>query len=102
MGRPDAELAPLDQSRGVLTVQIYTNTEDYAGGSTRFIHPDCKHDQCRSFNCELCLDPPTVTSDALVFQHDILHQGSELEAGGPKYACRTEVMYVSAVHEAHH
>mmetsp|Transcript_23142 Transcript_23142/g.32349 ORF Transcript_23142/g.32349 Transcript_23142/m.32349 type:complete len:259 (+) Transcript_23142:113-889(+) len=94
--RPDSDTPFLHRSRGILTVQIYTNTTDYVGGSTRFIHPNCKHNKCRSLFCKLCLDPPTSSGDILIFQHDLLHQGSEIVKGGPKYACRTEVMYRAA------
>mmetsp|Transcript_7839 Transcript_7839/g.9521 ORF Transcript_7839/g.9521 Transcript_7839/m.9521 type:complete len:264 (-) Transcript_7839:90-881(-) len=94
--RPERDTPFFHRPRGILTVQIYTNTTDYVGGSTRFIHPNCKNNKCRSLVCNLCLDPPTSSGDILVFQHDILHQGSEIIRGGPKYACRTEVMYRAA------
>lgn len=83
--------------RGVITVQMYLDG-GYRGGSTRFLHPHCSHMRQQGFcpgeACPngLCKDPPVGPGDAVVFQHDIWHQGSAL-LEGMKTACRTEVMY---------
>jgi len=65
-----------------LTVQLYLSTSGVSGGSTRFIGPDtsagvsCWPNQGR----------------ALVFQHNIVHEGAEVEEG-IKYTVRTDVEY---------
>ena len=48
---------------------------------------------CPGVRCPegLCKDPDVSAGDAVVFQHDLWHQGSELLAG-QKETCRTEVM----------
>lgn len=62
-----------------VTVQIYLN-DRFKGGCTRFIcggrHYDVK----------------PRTGSALIFDHDMLHEGSEV-TGGVKYSVRTDVMY---------
>mmetsp|Transcript_23120 Transcript_23120/g.27833 ORF Transcript_23120/g.27833 Transcript_23120/m.27833 type:complete len:243 (-) Transcript_23120:554-1282(-) len=62
-----------------MTVQVYLN-EGFKGGTTRFIG---KHGD---------YDVVPKTGSVLLFQHDILHQGSQL-IEGRKYALRTDVMY---------
>jgi len=86
-----------DCDRAIFTVQIYLNG-GYTGGSTRFIDPRCKSAMkagaCPGVQCPegLCKDPDVSAGDAVVFQHDLWHQGSELLAG-QKETCRTEVMF---------
>jgi len=83
--------------RGVLTIQIYLN-RGYSGGTTRFISPACNSFMsagvCEGEVCQygVCKDPPVECGDAVIFQHDLWHQGSPL-IKGRKYTCRTEVMY---------
>lgn len=79
-------------SRGILTLQIYLN-KDYEGGSTKFISKDCKSSICLKDKCEYgCKDFEIEVGDAIIFQHDLLHQGSVIKSG-TKYTCRTELMY---------
>ena len=62
-----------------VTVQLYLN-DKFKGGTTRFLcgkrHYDVK---------------PRLGS-ALIFDHDLLHEGSKV-VGGTKYSVRTDVMY---------
>eukprot|EP01006_Ploeotia_vitrea_P016689 TRINITY_DN4750_c0_g1_i1.p3 TRINITY_DN4750_c0_g1~~TRINITY_DN4750_c0_g1_i1.p3 ORF type:complete len:181 (-),score=26.13 TRINITY_DN4750_c0_g1_i1:54-596(-) len=88
----------LNEDRGVLTVQIYLN-DDYTGGATRFLHPSCPFVNvvgfCPGKECEkqLCKHKNNVQpGDAIIFQHDLAHQGSAIMSG-TKYTCRTEAMY---------
>ncbi|XP_063437917.1 uncharacterized protein LOC134718955 isoform X2 [Mytilus trossulus] len=71
--------------RSYVTVQIYLN-EGFEGGSTTFIgsHIDER------------VEVVPKTGSVLVFEHPILHEGSELIAGR-KYAIRTDVMYSSTI-----
>ncbi len=91
--------ATIYSERGVITIQIYL-TSNYIGGTTRFVHPDCpsvrRYGYCNGVpKCDsnLCLDPPYRSNgDAIVFQHDIAHQGSPVR-DGIKFTCRTELMF---------
>eukprot|EP01094_Clydonella_sp_ATCC50884_P007114 TRINITY_DN1629_c0_g1_i2.p1 TRINITY_DN1629_c0_g1~~TRINITY_DN1629_c0_g1_i2.p1 ORF type:complete len:210 (-),score=68.24 TRINITY_DN1629_c0_g1_i2:243-872(-) len=65
-----------------VTVQIYLN-EGFEGGTTRFLHNSDE---------SVFADAVPRTGSVLIFQHDILHQGSEL-IRGRKYTIRTDVMY---------
>ncbi|XP_006813613.1 uncharacterized protein LOC102806073 [Saccoglossus kowalevskii] len=71
-----------NKERSYITVQLYLN-EGFEGGATTFLPLD---DSSRSVKCI-----PKI-GRILVFQHDILHEGSVLESGR-KYAIRTDVMY---------
>jgi len=67
--------------RSFITFIVFLN-EGFEGGATTFYNAGIK-------------DPvPCIpeTGKALIFQHDILHEGSEL-LKGQKYAFRTDVMY---------
>lgn len=68
--------------KSFLSVQIYLN-QGFQGGTTRFLFSDEDH----PFH-----DVVPETGAVLVFQHSILHQGSEVIEGS-KYALRTNVMY---------
>lgn len=67
-----------------ITVQLYLN-EGFKGGSTTFLSVD---EQER-------LEVVPKSGRVLVFEHRILHEGSELLTG-QKYAVRTDVMYKNA------
>lgn len=66
-----------------ITVQIYLN-EGFKGGSTTFLNKFDSEDGG--------VEVVPKTGSVLIFQHDILHEGSALEEGR-KYAIRTDVMY---------
>ena len=61
------------------TFMVYLN-DDYEGGKTRF-----------DFT-EGAIEVNANAGDALLFHHDILHEGQEVTAG-TKYVLRTDVMY---------
>jgi predicted 2-oxoglutarate/Fe(II)-dependent dioxygenase YbiX len=67
-----------------ITVQIYLN-EDYEGGLTTFL-PD--RDQT-----DVACPYVHKTGSALLFEHQIYHEGSEVTKGR-KYAVRTDVLYM--------
>ncbi|XP_061178043.1 uncharacterized protein LOC133186760 [Saccostrea echinata] len=69
--------------KSYVTVQIYLN-EGFEGGSTTFL------DSYAGGDCGVEVVPKT--GSVLIFQHDILHEGSEL-IKGRKYAIRTDVMF---------
>jgi len=62
-----------------ITVQLYLN-DKFKGGTTRFLSGARHHDVV-----------PRAGS-ALIFDHDILHEGSKV-MGGVKYSVRTDVMF---------
>ena len=68
--------------RSFVTVLIYLN-QGFEGGETTFLH-------CRDFDKKVPYVPET--GSVLLFQHDILHEGSLLRSG-TKYIIRTDVMY---------
>jgi len=68
--------------RSYITIQIYLN-EGFKGGSTTFLGWQNKEDR---------VEFVPKTGSILIFQHDILHEGSELKKGR-KYTIRTDVMY---------
>ncbi|XP_071088608.1 uncharacterized protein [Haliotis cracherodii] len=70
-----------NMERSYITVQLYLN-EGFQGGCTTF------------FSSDAVQKVPVVPKQgsALIFQHDILHEGSEVMEGR-KYAVRTDVMY---------
>merc|ERR1712170_143393 len=88
MGRKGKNPEPLNKNlqdrngeRSFITFIVFLN-EGFEGGATTFYNAGIK-------------DPvPCIpeTGKALIFQHDILHEGSEL-LKGQKYAFRTDVMY---------
>ncbi|XP_033751897.1 probable prolyl 4-hydroxylase 3 [Pecten maximus] len=80
----DGEYRRPNGERSFITIQIYLN-EGFKGGETTFMNSPDK---------ELCPVVPK-TGSVLVFQHDILHEGSTLIAG-EKYTIRTDVMYSAA------
>ena len=73
---------PDGSERSYLTIQLYLN-EGFTGGNTTFLsnHSD-KEDK------GVVPKPGRI----LVFQHDILHEGSVL-VRGTKYTMRTDIMY---------
>jgi len=62
-----------------ITIQIYLN-EGYQGGSTTFLRGSKRFEYVPK------------TGSVLIFQHRLLHEGSEL-VKGRKYTIRTDVMY---------
>lgn len=86
------EEAGLDRRGEVskVTCQMYLN-EGFEGGATRFME---WHD-----DTGLGFDVVPRTGSVLLFQHNLLHEGSVL-VSGRKYAIRTDVMYTNrADHE---
>ncbi|XP_076470998.1 uncharacterized protein LOC143300938 isoform X2 [Babylonia areolata] len=65
-----------------ITVQLYLN-EGFHGGSTTFLSKRKDDERC---------EVVPKTGSALIFQHNMLHEGSKLEKGR-KYAMRTDVMF---------
>ena len=63
-----------------LTCQIYLN-EKFKGGTTRFIS-----------NCKRYYDVTPKTGAVLLFDHDLLHEGSKVTSG-KKYSVRSDIMY---------
>lgn len=76
-GRPD------NSARTLITLQIYLN-EGFKGGETTFLH--------RRTNINKCVPVVPKTGMILVFEHNILHEGS-LVKSGRKYTIRTDVLY---------
>ncbi|XP_067655202.1 uncharacterized protein [Haliotis asinina] len=70
-----------NKEQSYITVQVYLN-EGFKGGSTTFFSSDASQ--------KVPVVP--VKGSALIFQHDILHEGSEV-LEGMKYSVRTDVMY---------
>jgi len=83
--------------RGVLSFMVYLN-DDFVGGTSRFNVQTCPSVRdnkiCLGLTCAYgcCRDPPVGRGDVLVFQHDVMHQGS-MVVSGTKYVCRGEVAY---------
>jgi len=73
---------PDESQKSCITIQLYLN-EGFLGGNTTFMSE-------RSDEQNVGVVPKT--GSILVFQHDILHEGSLLE-GGIKYTIRTDIMY---------
>ncbi|CAC5390452.1 unnamed protein product [Mytilus coruscus] len=69
--------------KSYFTIQVYLN-EGYKGGSTNFL----------SRNRKEKVEFIQKLGSILVFQHDMLHEGSEL-ISGRKYTIRTDIMYSS-------
>lgn len=67
--------------RSYITIQLYLN-EGFKGGSTTFMDFALKHPK----------EVVPKTGMVLVFDHEIMHEGSEL-IKGRKYSMRTDVMY---------
>merc|ERR1739845_258920 len=78
---PNKDLNERSGERSFITFIVYLN-EDFEGGATTF------------YKTGITNPVPCVpeTGKALIFQHDILHEGSKL-IKGQKYAFRTDVMY---------
>ena len=66
-----------DEERSILTFMIYLN-EGFEGGETTFLELD------------EAIRPRT--GQGLLFQHPVLHEGSEVTSG-VKYAIRSDIMY---------
>ncbi|XP_062595892.1 uncharacterized protein LOC134257266 [Saccostrea cucullata] len=71
-------------TKSYLTVQMYLN-QGFEGGSTTFLNSYSEKKDGR-------VEVVPKTGSVLIFQHDILHEGSEL-IKDRKYAIRTNVMY---------
>ena len=76
---------PDGSEQSFVTVQLYLN-QGMAGGDTTFLSNTRAEDN-------VAVAPRT--GRVLVFQHDLLHEGSTL-LEGVKYAMRTDVMYRKA------
>lgn len=68
-----------DEERSELTFMVYLN-EGFGGGETKFY----------SFDTDVVIEPKP--GRALLFQHRLLHEGSEVTRG-VKYVLRSDVMY---------
>jgi len=75
-------MTPDGSQKSYITIQLYLN-EGFSGGNTTFL--SLKKD-------EENVGVIPRTGSILVFQHDIVHEGSLLE-DGIKYTIRTDVMY---------
>jgi len=73
---------PDGSQRSFITIQLYLN-EGFSGGNTTFLSNKSEKENVGVI---------PRTGSILVFQHDILHEGSLLE-DGIKYTIRTDVMY---------
>lgn len=76
-GRPD------NSAETLITLQIYLN-DNFKGGETTFLHRRC--------GTSKCIPVVPKTGMILVFEHNILHEGS-LVKQGRKYTIRTDVLY---------
>ncbi|CAF2806600.1 unnamed protein product [Rotaria sp. Silwood2] len=76
--------------RSYITIQLYLN-EGFQGGETTFVHV---LDATKNVSCI------PRTGMVLVFQHDLLHEGSPLMKGR-KYTVRTDVMYKPLMSETY-
>ena len=81
------EFGPKAGEASYITVQLYLN-DKFKGGSTRFLSGSVKNPGTRYYDVK-----PKVGS-VLIFDHDILHEGSEVK-NGTKYSVRTDIMYTS-------
>ena len=80
---------PDNSERSYITIQLYLN-EGFKGGNTTFLYG--KAQESWKFWEKKDVGVVPKTGRVLVFQHDILHEGSLLEEG-IKYSVRTDVMY---------
>lgn len=77
-----------NKDRSHLTVQLYLNeVDEKSGGATQFIEEEYKHGVERKV-----LNVQPKTGLALIFEQDLLHQGTEV-LEGIKYTIRTDIMY---------
>lgn len=83
--------------RSFVTVQLYLNDgggKDFEGGSTAFLNPSqrfLREDEVSNDPADIVHCEPRV-GRVLCFQHNLLHQGSEVTAG-TKYCLRTDAMF---------
>ncbi|KAG0201367.1 hypothetical protein BGX28_005792 [Mortierella sp. GBA30] len=87
----DGEYRRTDGSEHVtkITVQFYLN-EDCEGGATTFLEQ--KQLWIGGDEVGKKVDVACKTGQALVFQHDLVHQGSKVLAG-QKYVIRSDILY---------
>eukprot|EP00026_Physarum_polycephalum_P003428 Phypoly_transcript_03439.p1 GENE.Phypoly_transcript_03439~~Phypoly_transcript_03439.p1 ORF type:complete len:768 (+),score=84.19 Phypoly_transcript_03439:95-2398(+) len=71
-----------DACRSIYTLLIYLN-EDFEGGETRFFE---------TLGSETCPEVKPLTGRALVFNHDLRHEGAKVTKG-KKYIMKTEVLF---------
>eukprot|EP00931_Biecheleriopsis_adriatica_P069078 TRINITY_DN42966_c0_g1_i1.p1 TRINITY_DN42966_c0_g1~~TRINITY_DN42966_c0_g1_i1.p1 ORF type:complete len:363 (-),score=53.18 TRINITY_DN42966_c0_g1_i1:161-1090(-) len=83
--------------RSRLSALLYLSEPEAAcaGGSTRFISPDCQQisrfGRC-DYVCDRCVDAPVGLGSLLIFAQTLVHAGTEPQAV-EKYVMRTDVMY---------
>lgn len=75
-------MRPNTSNKTCLTLQLYLSAEHVEGGATIF----CDNDGKAGTRCE------PLPGKALIFQHNILHEGEEVR-NGTKYTIRTDVEY---------
>lgn len=73
-----------------VTLQAYLNDESLVGGETTFLGEAGSEDEWSQEEFRVPVAP--TTGSILVFQHDILHEGSKV-LGGRKYTIRMDVLY---------
>ena len=76
--------------RSYITFQAYLN-DGFEGGCTSFLYPGgVRGYKAEPMNIEYEVVPRQ--GSVLIFQHDMLHEGSEL-LSGIKYSVRTDIMF---------
>eukprot|EP01083_Nonionella_stella_P135680 412744_1 len=82
------EFGPKTGETSYITVQLYLN-DNFKGGPTQFLCGSVQNPgKSRYYDVK-----PKVGS-VLIFDHDILHEGSEVK-NGTKYSVRTDIMFTS-------
>ena len=88
----DGDFREATGARSLLTVNIYLNDVDEKyGGATTFLSRHFDHRSLKKVTKRLGSVQPRAGS-ALIFWHDILHQG-DMSMAPEKYLCRSDVMY---------
>ena len=82
------EFGPKAGEASYVTVQLYLN-DRFKGGTTRFLCGSVKKPSKSRY-----YDVKPKVGSVLIFDHDILHEGSEVK-NGTKYSVRTDIMYTS-------
>ena len=89
-------ITPDEKKCSYITIHLYLN-EDYKGGETTFLTHGKNYGTLDDSNIEneperLSIIPKI--GRVLIFEHHLLHEGSEL-ISGTKYTVRTDVMYAT-------